>query len=108
MKPGLPKQKTAKKGKKQKKGSNLFVPPYLRKRPQSAKKAKPLPSEWNMDTKPVKYFDVNVDPKAKKEFEKQQHEKNMKRVQSAAKTSIVVDKQLEHGKLEVGFLKTNG
>ena len=50
---------------------------------------------------------MNIDPKAKKEFEKEQNERN-KRPSSAFKSDIVVDKNFEEGKFEVGFLKSNG
>ncbi len=98
----------SKKGKKAKKLNN-FIPPYMKKRPQTAKqKPQPTQQEWNLDTRPQKYFDSRIDPKAQKEYEKEQRERNKKSQVTTSKSSLQVDKNFEEGKYEVGFLKNNG
>ena len=81
----------------------------MKKRPTSAKKKKPLPSDsdWNLDTRTGKYFDAKIDPKAQKEYEKIVNDRKQ-RPSSAAKAHIHVEKNFEDGKFEVGFLKSNG
>lgn len=102
------------KGKKGKKGSKktnrLFEPPFMKQRPSSAKKQPIDTSGWNDNTRTAKYFDKNIDPKAKKEYDKLVRENAIgaNRPDSATGNNLVVEKNLENGKYEVGFLKSNG
>jgi hypothetical protein len=50
--------------------NRLFEPPFMKKRPQSAKKKQVDTSGWNENTRTTKYFDANIDPKSKKDYEK--------------------------------------
>lgn len=96
-----PKVKTSGTGPKSKKKNVLTG----KKKP---KKASPtlVQGDWNQDTRPSKYFDPNIDPKAKRDYERQQKER-AKKGTVAPQTAIQVEK--EHpAKYEVGFLKSNG
>jgi hypothetical protein len=88
----------------------LFDAPFIKKRPQSAvKKPTTDSSNWNDNTRTAKYFDKNIDPKAKKEYDKLVNELGGHRpVSATGSTNLVVDKNYEHGKFEIGFMKANG
>ena len=83
----------------------------MKKRPISAKKKTADLSGWNENTRTAKYFDKDIDPKSKKDYDKLISDNgrvNHRPISATAQNNIVVEKDFENGKFEIGFMKGNG
>ena len=73
------------------------------KKRTSVPKAPPMAAlpDFNLDTKPMKYFDSKLDPKFKKETEQRP-------VKMAATGQATIEEDRAGGKTTIGFTKPNG
>ena len=71
------------------------------KRPSVAKAPQAVLPDFNLDTKPMKYFDSSLDPKFKKESEPRQAKKG-------TNGQALIEEDTAGGKTTIGFTKPNG
>ena len=82
----------------------------IKEKPSSQKQQKQdknMP-QFNLDTRPAKYFDAEIDPKSKREQEKDAQRQSNKGNAKSVKGAPMVERNFEDGKFEVGFIGPNG